>query len=187
MAFVHPELGYDLLEVPGFDGLQIAVIPAMHRSETPDDVGVRRCDWTVAIDTLFLPEPSVELYGWYAESERETGTDVGNQVFTSARLSHSPLVLVIPNGKHLADLENAMAKGKLIETIVVTHLVNIDGVSLPTQINTFGSCFVTGVQQYLDYIIASFRICEKQIQCTAFNQHGKPCGVGAFSISYASP
>lgn len=187
MAVVRPELDYDLLEIPGLDHLQIAVIPAMHRSEKEDDVGVRWCDWTVTMDTVFLPRPFIELYGWYAESERETGTDAGNQLFTAARLLHSPLVLVISNGKHLADLENKMAKGKLIQTVVITHLIKINGMTLPTQVNTFESCFLTGVQQYMDYIIVSLRIRKKHVLCTSFSQQGRPRGVGAFAIDYSHP
>lgn len=187
MAIVRPELDYDLMEVPGLDGLQIAVIPAMHRSEEEDDVGVRWCDWTLKMDTLFLPRPYIELYGWYAESERETGTDVSNQLFTANRLLHSPLVLVISNGKHLTDLENKMAKGKLIDSVEIKHFVKINGITLPVQVNTFNNCFITGVQQYLDYIIISLRVQRKSVLCTSFNQRGQPCGVGAFSINYSHP
>lgn len=187
LAAVHPELDYDLLEVPGFGGLQIAVIPAMHRSEKEDDVGVRFCEWTVTIDAIFSPKLFVELYGWYAESERETGTDVGNQLFTASRLQHSPLVIVVPCGKFLADFENKMAGGKLIKAVVITHLVRLNGKILSTQINTFENCYVTSVQQYLDYIIVSFRILKKKVICTAFGQDGVPCGTGMFALNYSKP
>ena len=177
---------YDILEVPGIDNLKIAVIPAMRQNDLNDENGTKYIEWTVTIGTLLLPKPFVELYGWYAESERSTGTDVGNKLFTSASIKHSELVIVIPSGAHLASIENHLANGHCISSVIITHLIRLGGspVPIPTQVNTFGDCYVTGVQQYLDYLIVRMRISTKSVTCTAFSQEGKPAGVGTYNVSF---
>lgn len=180
---------YDLIPVPGEENLHIAVVPAFYRSQHQDDVGVRYASWTLTADTLFLPKPFEELFGWYAESGRETGTDIGNQLFTGGSLRHSELIVVIPNGKHLATFENKLSNGSPIKTVVITHLSRLglpQGLPVPIQINTFHNCHVTGVQQYLDALIVRFRIQKKFVECTTFSQEGHPAGVGYYSIDFAT-
>ncbi|MDR2464576.1 MAG: hypothetical protein LBD36_03150 [Holosporales bacterium] len=181
------QVDYDLLEVPGLDNLQIAVIPAMHRSEENEDTGVRTCEWAIQMDFLFIPY--IELYGWYAESERENGTDVANGLFTSSSLKHSELVVVLPGGKHLANLENKLASGQFISEVIITRWIKFDLgfiTKIPIQINTFKGCFLTAVQQYMDYIIVRMRINKKEVICTAFDQDGFPSGVGMLDMSFVS-
>ncbi|MDR1208351.1 MAG: hypothetical protein LBJ89_03290 [Holosporales bacterium] len=177
---------YELLDIPGLDNLKIAITPKMRRNES-DDSGVRTREWTLTMDTVFLPTTFIELFGWYAESERETGTDVGNQLFTSSSIKHSELVVVIPCGKHLADLENMLASGELISNVIITRFIRIGiFIELPIQINTFRGCYITMVQQYLDYLIVRLRISKKTVVCTAFDQDGFPSGVGLFNVSFIS-
>jgi hypothetical protein len=177
---------YELLDIPGLDNLKIAITPKMRREEG-DDSGVRTREWTLTMDSLFLPTTFIELFGWYAESERETGTDVGNQLFTSSSIKHSELVVVIPCGKHLANLENMLASGELMSNVVITRFIRIGlFVELPIQINTFKDCYVTMVQQYLDYLIVHLRISKKTVVCTAFDQQGYPSGVGMFNVSFVA-
>lgn len=187
MLGIQPSLDYDLLDIPGLEDFKIAVIPAMNRSETDEDTGVRFCEWTLTMDKIFAPHMFIELYGWYAESERETGTDVGNQLFTSSSIKHSELIVVIPCGKHLADLDNKLAHGSLISYVVISHLIKLNGKTIPIQVNTFEKCFITGVQQYLDYLIVRMRIHKKTVICTAFDQKGVLSGVGMYEVNFSNP
>lgn len=182
---VADHVDYELLSVPGLNDLQIAVIPSFLRSQQRDDVGTRYLTWTFSADSIFLPKAFVELYGWYAESSRETGTDVANQLFTDCTLRHSELVVVIPNGKHLATFENFLFAGEPLKTVVLTHLIKIGlprGVPVPTQVISFKDSFVTGVQQCLDCLILRFRVQKKMVECTTFNQEGRPSGVGFYEV-----
>ncbi|MDR1907367.1 MAG: hypothetical protein LBQ43_00710 [Holosporales bacterium] len=184
---MHTSPDYDLLEVPGLDNLKIAVLPAMHRSERDDDAGVRTREWTLSMDKIFLPLMTIELFGWYAESERETGTDVGNQLFTSSSLRHSELVVVIPCGMHLTDLENKLASGAIISNVIISRFIRDGGIAeTPIQTNTFRQCHITMVQQYLDYIIVQMRISKKQVTCTAYDQDGFITGMGMYDVSFIS-
>jgi hypothetical protein len=178
---------YELLDVPGSDNLKIAVIPGMHNIEKEEGAGVRTQEWTLTMDTIFIPLLSIELFGWYAESERETGTDVGNQLFTSSSIKHSELAVVIPGGQHLAALENKLAGGEVISNVIITRLIRIGLlIELPIQVNLFRTCYITSVQQYMDYIIVRMRISKKTVTCTAFDQEGIPSGVGIFNVSFIS-
>ncbi|MDR1597473.1 MAG: hypothetical protein LBR89_00850 [Holosporales bacterium] len=183
--YTSPE--YDLLEVPGSDNLTIAVISAMHHGEQGEDTGARLCEWTIIMDLMFPPLMSIQLYGWYAESERETGPDVGNQLFTSSSLKHSELVVVIPCGMHLATLECRLAAGKEVSKVIIMRNIKTGGplpIDLPIQTIIFGHCYITKVQQYLDYIIVSLKIGTKMVICTAFDQEGMPSGVGVYDVSF---
>jgi hypothetical protein len=128
----------------------------------------------------------IRLYGWYAESERETGTEVGNRLFTSACIKHSELVIVILNGAHLAKLENFLHGGELIHEVTITRLIKLHGLPIPVpiQTNTFGDCFISGVQQYLDYIIVKIRIETKSVACKSFNQKGILNGVDSYEVDF---
>ncbi|MDR0631062.1 MAG: hypothetical protein LBF66_00625 [Holosporales bacterium] len=175
---------YELLDIPGLDNLKIAITPKMRR-ESGDDTGVRTREWTLTMDMIFIPALFIELFGWYAESERETGTDVGNQLFTSSSIKHSELVVVIPCGRHLATLENKLAGGEKISKVVITRFIRMGlFIELPIQITIFRGCYITMVQQYLDYLIVRLRISKKTVICTAFDQEGFPSGVGMFNVSF---
>lgn len=180
---------YDWFEVPGTDHLRIAVIPEMKRHAMHSDDGSRYREWTirfsygVLVDLLF--GKTLELYGWYAESARETGTEIGNQLFTDSCIQHSELVVVIPNGVHLATLEGVLALGQCIDNVIITRHARINSVLLPIQINTFGDCILTGVQQYFDTIIVRMRIYTKNVVCTAFDQQGKPMGIGTYNVNFS--
>lgn len=183
------ELDYDLITIPGEDDLQIAVIPAFYRSQKFEDTGVRFVSWTLTADSIFAPKPFEELYGWYAESSRETAVEVSNQLFAGGSLRHSELIVIIPNGKHLATFENKLASGDPVDNLVITHLSKLGlpfGIPVPIQVNTFQNCYVTGVQQYMDNLILRFRIQKKSVLCTTFSQKGSPTGVGFFSIDFAT-
>lgn len=177
---------YELLPVPGESSLQIAVVPASYRR--PQDSGSHYVDWTFTADTIFLPKLFVDLYGWYSESARDTGMDVAHHLYTSAAIKHTELIVVIPNGQHLATFENKLVKGSIISNIVITRLIKTGaplGVPLPIQVNTYKDSFVTGVQQILDCVMVRFRILKKQVECTTFSQKGIPNGVGCFEVNFA--
>jgi hypothetical protein len=205
IAEVKSGLDYELLDIPGTSGLRIAVIPAMNNSETDSDTGQRlETEWSTfivssgatsflglgaqaIIGTASLLTSHLEVYGWYSETDRETGTNVSNQLFTSSRIRHSELFLVLNMGIQLAVLENRMASGVPISSVILLRLIKIGlQVPIPIQMNIFENCYVTSVQQVLDYLVVGFRISRKSVMCCSFNQSGIPVGIGACDINFIS-
>lgn len=184
----NPE--YELLDIPGYDSLQIAVLPRLRRIDTEDQSTHHYYDWMVVVGTLLLPALSVPLYGWYAESSRRTGTDISNSLQTAGRIEHSELYLVVPLGPYLASFNNALQTGQKISEIVITRFSKINNIPLPVQVITFGDCHLTTVQQIEERILVGFRITVKAVVCTAFSQEGGvgpvpiPIGVGAFKVNF---
>jgi hypothetical protein len=175
---------YDILEVPGLDNLKIAVIPSMLRHEDGGEDCVRSYEWTVCFGKK-LSEKPIRLYGWYAESERETGVEVGTKLFTDSCIKHSELVVVILNGVHLAKLENFLHRGELIENVIITRLIKLNEFTpTPVQINTFQDCYISAVQQYLDYIIVRVRIEKKIVVCRLFDQKGTLIGADTYEVDF---
>lgn len=184
MACLEPEdEDYELLSVQGIDDLKIAVIPAKKRNYNGEGTGVRFCEWTISVDTFFLPKLSTELFGWYCESEKDTGGQTGNALFTSGTIKHSELIIVISNGLHLVNFENNLDHGKVVKLIIITKFVLINDKKLPMQINTFENSYVTSVQQHLDDLIVKFRIAKKQVSCIVYSQKGTVRGVSAASLN----
>jgi hypothetical protein len=192
---------YEILEVPGSSGLKIAVIPAMNHNETDEGTDVRRSEWTFsfvefssgllaiaesAIMSFLNPGSSMEIFGWHAETTRETGADVGHQLFTSASIRHSELTIVALVNQTFASFENKMATGTPIKTALIIRTTRMFGLPIdtPIQINTFNDCYITSVQQYLDYMIIKMRISSKSVKCIAFRQDGFPMGIGFFEVDF---
>lgn len=178
---------YEMLEIPGLDhNIQIAVLPSMRYNDMESDGNVRYHEWIVAIGAMFLPELGIPLYGWYAESERYTGTDVSNQLFTAGKLRHSELIIIIPNGQHLASLDNYLANGESISHVIITRLITLNGRRLPIQVNEFGNCYVIHVQQIHDKLLVRMRINSKTVVCTSYSQKGRILGVSMYDINFST-
>ncbi|GHS94570.1 hypothetical protein AGMMS49949_08460 [Alphaproteobacteria bacterium] len=189
---IKSDQDYDLLEVPGSNPpLYVAVLLSMHHGEDDENSGTNYWEWTIMMDLLLgsLLAPQTALFGWFAESSRSTGPDVGNQLFTSASVRHSELVVVISD-TYLPKLESKLVKGDPIKEVIIQHAIQLGGlpipipVPVPIQINIFSHCYITSVQRHLDYLIVSLRVGAKRVVCTAFDQKGMPKGVGTYEIDF---
>jgi len=88
---------YRIIDLPGKSKYRIATTDI----DTPDDEnpGVKSPEWMVKIDDLTKSnvegfDDHTELFGWYGESSRFTTGDISNNLFTSATLKHSDLIIL---------------------------------------------------------------------------------------------
>jgi hypothetical protein len=144
---------YQIVDVPGAHNLKIATIDVSDAD--PNKRGVRSPEWMIKIDDLLKSDVDgfndhCELFGWYGESSRLTTGDISGQLFTSSTLSHSDVVLLLPNGGHGAQIETKMNIGMPLENIVIARLGNVQNLKVKLQKIEFKHCRIQAFQQQLD-------------------------------------
>jgi hypothetical protein len=168
---------YTIAEIPGMSRIKIATTD----TTSPDERGVRSPEWMVKIDDLLGSNVDdfkdyAELFGWYGESSRLTTGDIGNQLFTSATLKHSDLVLLIPNGGHAAQLESKMNLGVPLSIVQIVRLGHIKATKVKLQMIDYGLCRVQSFQQQLDRLVLFLGISSKTNTVYVYDNDGNNKG-----------
>ena len=177
---------YRIVTIPGRSNLSVATTDI----KTEDEGGVKSPEWMVEIDehlksTIDGFETHAELFGWYGESSRFTTGDVSGQLFTSATLKHSDLVLQISNGGHGPELEQKMNKGILLEKITLVRLGNIQQTKVKIQEIVYETSRLQRFQQELDRLWLFFTVTKRTNTVFVYGNDGTSQGQMVSMVDYS--
>jgi len=177
---------YTITEIPGKTKLRVATTD----TTTPEDGGVKSPEWMIKIDDMLQSEVEnfndyCELFGWYGESSRLTTGDISNQLFTSATLKHSDLVIIIPNGGYGAQLETKMNLGIPLNVVQVVRLGNVKSTKVKLQVIDYTLCRIQSFQQQLDRLVVCLSITGKTNTVFVYDVNGSNKGQMVSSVDYA--
>ena len=165
-------------------------IPIVENPNEGDSKFVKSPEWMIRLDKIVFSavtgyETHTELFGWYSESGRFTLGDVSNQLFTSATLSHSDVVVIIPNGGYAADLQTSMNAGRLIERASLVHLGNVGQTKVKLQEIIHEQCRIQNFQQQLDRLVLHLQVTTKTDTHFVYDRSGQIKGQMVTSVNYA--
>lgn len=156
-------------------------------------------EWMVMIDSLLSSsiegtplgtganlKKCTELLGWYSEQARLTQGNTANQLFSTAAVQHSSVIIVIPTGDYIASLETKMYTGANIAAIKLIRLANITDLKVPLQYITYTNCRIESTQQQLDKFILSFRPEKRQNTIVQYHQDGTKKGNNVSYFDYTT-
>lgn len=148
-------------------------------------------EWMIAIDDLLSSsvdgfDTASELLGWYAEAGRITAGNTANQLFTTATVQHSNVVIIIPNGIFGPTLEVKMNTGANIALIKISRIANITDQKVPLQEIEFANCKIETIQQQLDKLYITFRPETKQNTVYQYDQTGAKKGQAVSKYDYTT-
>lgn len=148
-------------------------------------------EWMISIDDILTStitdhDTQAELFGFYAQSSRQTTGNTANQLFTTAAVQHSDVYIIIPNGDFAATLENKMNTGATIEAITIQRLGNMSVVNMVLQEIKFEKCKFQTFQQIGDELQISFRPQKRTNTIFKFDQTGQPVGQSASTFDFTT-
>lgn len=130
------------------------------------------------------------LYGFQIDARRESDTVV-DRFLTSARICLYDCIVVLQNGGHITDIENAQKNHKLVHQVTLICLVptgdtNTSPSSNPDRLVqqkiVFKEVYFSSISWALDYAFVSFRAKNKEYTFTQYSQSGK--NEGQYISSY---
>lgn len=177
-------------QVVGLMGQERQVQVPMVDDPSTDLKAVKSPEWMVKLDDIVFSsivdyESYCELYGWYAEAGRFTSGDVSNQLFTSATLCHSDLIIIIPGGGYAAQLQTSMNMGRMIVQMTIVHLGNVEQEKVKLQEIVHDQCRIQNYQQQLDRIVLQIQVTAKTDTHFVYDRAGQIKGQMVTSVNYA--
>jgi len=148
-------------------------------------------EWMIKIDDLLSStitnlEAYSELLGWHAEQARLTKGRVGGQLFSTAAVQHSNVLIVMPAGIYIPTLETKMNTGANIGLIKIVRLANIGNLKVSLQEIEFTNCKIDSMEQQLDEIIISFRPAARKNTIIQYKQDGSKKGQAVSKFDYTT-
>jgi hypothetical protein len=179
---------YKIVELPGRSKFSIATTDVDNPDNNPD--GAKSPEWMIKIDALTNSAVDgfndySELFGWHGESSRFTTGDISNNLFTSATLKHSDLVVLIPNGGYAATLETNMNTGTPINALTIVRLGNIKATKVKIQQIDYTNCFIQSFQQQLDRVILRLTVTTKTNTIFVYDTLGTNQGQVVSTVDYS--
>ncbi|MBY0282265.1 MAG: hypothetical protein K2W94_08970 [Alphaproteobacteria bacterium] len=179
---------YKIIELPGKSNFRIATTDIENPENNPD--GVKSPEWMIKIDDLTTSDVDnfngyTELFGWHGESSRFTTGDISNNLFTSATLKHSDLVVLMSNGGYAATLETNMNTGTPINVLTIIRLGNIKATKVTMQQIDYTNCFIQSFQQQLDRIILRLTVTSKTNTIFVYDKTGLNQGQVVSTVDYS--
>lgn len=164
-------------------------VPVVDNDQT-DLKAVKSPEWMVSLDDIVFSsvtdfEDHCELYGWYAEAGRFTSGDVSNQLFTSATLCHSDIVIIIPGGGYAAQLQTQMNMGRMISKMTIVHLGNVEQTKVKLQEIVHDQCRIQNYQQQLDRLVLQIQVTAKTDTHFVYDRTGQIKGQMVTSVNYS--
>ncbi|MDR2464541.1 MAG: hypothetical protein LBD36_02975 [Holosporales bacterium] len=178
---------YELVNVPGRNGLQISTVSKSTSPYRYNQSGSKSPWWMVSIKASkellsstvegnSIYKNFAELYGFHIAAWREVSSDVSNQLFTSAMIQHEDVIILIPSGGYIADLENAMCSGTPVVKIIIQGTGWINNALKPFVTISFENSFILSVTQDGDRTFVTFRASEKSHTFFVHDQKGASKG-----------
>lgn len=151
---------------------------------------VRSPEWMIKFDDIVFSsisdfEDHCELYGWYAEAGRFTSGDVSNQLFTSATLRHTDVIVIIPSGGYAAQLQTQMNMGRMISQMTIVHLGNVEQTKVKLQEIVHDQCRIQNYQQQLDRLVMHIQVTAKTDTHFVYDRKGQIKGQMVTSVNYS--
>lgn len=148
-------------------------------------------EWMILMDTYLSStikkyELFAELYGWHAEQAHLTKGRTANQLFSTATVQHSNVLVVLPAGIYIPTLEAKMNSGANILGVVIVRLGNMGDMNVKLQTIAYTNCKIDSIQQQLDEVIISFRPESKLNTIYKYNQKGRLEGQSVSFFDYTS-
>lgn len=174
-----------IIELAGLRSFKIPVAEA----PKDDSASVKTPEWMVNIDLYTSSdiagyENYTELFGWHAQSSRFTSGNTGSgQLFTSATLKHSDVVLLISNGGHAPQLEIAMNAGTALTKVEIVRLGNN---AMRLQTIEYGLCRLQMFQQQLDRLVLFLNVTTKMNVVYVYDKNGTNTGQIVSKTDYSS-
>ncbi len=176
---------YSIVDIAGRSQVKVAVVD----HDMPER-GVKSPEWMIRLDDIVYSyvkgyESYCELFGWHSESNRFTNPDISNELFTSATLYHSDVILIIPNGGYSTVLQNRMNSGQIIEEMEIVRLGNVGKIKVKLQEIIHKICRLQSVQQQLDQLVLSFQVTSKMDTHFIYDVTGQIKGQMVSSVNYS--
>jgi hypothetical protein len=148
-------------------------------------------EWMISIDDLLSStiegfEDCSELYGWFAEQGRLTKGRSGNQLFSTAAVQHSNVLIVLPAGIFIPTLETKMNTGSNLALIKIVRLANMTDLKVSLQEIEYTNCLIDSMEQQLDNIVISFRPETRQNTIFKYKQDGSKEGQAVSKFDYTT-
>lgn len=148
-------------------------------------------EWMIQIDDLLSStienyEGFADLLGWHAEQARLTKGRTGNQLFSTAAVQHSNVLIVLPAGIYIPTLETKMNTGSNIALIKIVRLANDGDLKVTLQEIEYTNCKVESMEQHLDEIVISFRPETRQNTVNKYKQGGGKEGQAVSKFDYTT-
>lgn len=183
----HNYTQYGTIPLAGEAGITIPVVDP-HIKHTNS---VTTPEWMISIDKFLSSsiegyEDYTELYGWVAEQARLTKGSTATQLFSTAAVQHSNILIVIPNGLYLPLLETAMNAGSNLARVKIVRLANITDLKVPIQEVEYMNCKIDSIQQKLDEIILSIRPETRMNTVVQYAQDGSKLGQNVSFFDYVT-
>ncbi|MDP3371293.1 MAG: hypothetical protein Q8S21_00125 [Candidatus Paracaedibacteraceae bacterium] len=188
---------FSLIKIPGRSKLRIPVVntaaQGAHSDSDSDAINFtssKSPEWMIQIDNFLSSTVSgyenyAELFGWYGESSRYTSGNVSSQLFTSATLQHTDLVIIIPNGGYATTLESLMNTGTSINQVTITRLGKINSMVVTLQTLVYTTCRIQRFNQQLDQLVVEMSILAKSNTVYVYGQDGQSQGQMVSSVDYS--
>ena len=146
-------------------------------------------EWMIKIDDLLSStiekfEGFADLYGWHAEQARLTKGRLANQLFSTAAVQHSNVLIVLPLGIYIPMLETKMNSGGNIALIKIVRLANVGDLKVSLQEVEYTNCKIDSMEQQLDEVIISFRPEARQNTIIKYAQDGSKKGQAVSKFDY---
>lgn len=148
-------------------------------------------EWMIQIDDLLSStienfEGFADLLGWHAEQARLTKGRTANQLFSTAAVQHSNVLIVLPAGIYIPTLETKMNSGANIALIKIVRLANIGDLKVSLQEIEYTNCKIDSMEQHLDEIVISFRPETRQNTIFKYKQDGTKEGQAVSKYDYTT-
>lgn len=170
-------VGGDLISIPMID----PKLRLPNQVTTPE--------WMIAIDDLLIStikgyETYSELFGWHAESSRETKGNVSGDLVSNAAVKQSDVIIVIPMGIYMPTMDNMMQTGKVLELVSIVRLANIADLKIPVQTIEFANCQICKIQQRLETAVITIRPVKRTNTVYQYGQDGLKTGQTVSEFDY---
>lgn len=147
-------------------------------------------EWMIKIDDLLSStiekfEGFADLYGWHAEQARLTKGSPASQLYSTAAVQHSNVLIVLPAGIYIPTLETKMNTGANIALIKIVRLANVGDLKVSLQEIEYTNCKIDSMEQQLDEVIISFRPEARQNTIIKYAQDGSKKGQAVSKFDYS--
>ncbi len=184
---------YKMIRVPG-TSLEIETLDQANMLEGNH---TRAPEWMIKMDDLLVSEVEVEdddgksktyceLFGWHAETNRNSSGARSSQRYTTAAIQHSNVTVIIAAGSFFPILEQKQNKGEPIEKIRIVRLAHIRETKRRLQQITFGQCYIVSIKQKLDQIFVEFEVANRENKSCLYDNDGNPKGSTVTGFDYIS-
>jgi hypothetical protein len=123
-----------------------------------------------------------QLFGYKELINRSINPHTTGQIFPSGSLTASNVMISIPTGKYIADLQTQLFKGGEIKDITIRQLANIKNTNTVIMEIKYSICYITEFEPDGNRSLFTFRFSQRKQTFTAYDQKGKKQGKAASQI-----